>query len=128
MLIRNWPAHRKLGSAWRAVLSHAPGRIGSVSARWRACMTKSGYDYGTPIDALSDSRWAPGTSNPTTQRATRRLQLAVATADARCQQQVNLAGVRLAVLASHQDELIQVHLGQFLTYERQVARLVATYG
>ena len=88
-------------------------------------MAKSGYHYATPTDALGDSRWAPGTTDAKSRRSSQGLQVAVATADARCQQQANVAGTRLAVLTGYQDQLISSNLGQLRTYQGEMAKLAA---
>jgi hypothetical protein len=108
-----------------AAQANGDPRVRAVDARWHACMAKSGYSYRTPIDAMGDPRWAPGTTEATARRGTQRLQMAVAVADAGCQQQVNFAGTRLAVLAGYQDQLISSNLDRLHQYESQMAKLVA---
>lgn len=100
-------------------------RVKAAAAQWQSCMAKSGYHYATPTDALGDSRWAPGTTDAKSRRSSQGLQVAVATADARCQQQANVAGTRLAVLTGYQDQLISSNLGQLRTYQGEMAKLAA---
>lgn len=46
-------------------------------------------------------------------------------ADARCQQRVNFAGTRLAVLAAYEDRLISTHINQLRKYTEEIALLTA---
>jgi hypothetical protein len=100
-------------------------RVQAVAVRWKSCMAQSGFPYATPAAALGDPRWAPGTTDTASRRGSQERQVAVAVADARCQQQVNLAGLRLAVLAAYQEQLIGSNRGQLRVYEGEMARLVA---
>jgi hypothetical protein len=103
----------------------ADPRVASDTQRWQACMSKSGYHYQSPQDALGDPRWSAATADASSQRKSRPLEFAVATADARCQQQVNYGGTRLAVLTADQDQLISAHAGQLRVYEQEFTKLVA---
>jgi hypothetical protein len=104
--------------------TEADSRAIAVASRWHACMGSAGFNYATPLDAMSDPRWAPGTSDASSQVTNHRTEIAVAIADAHCQSKVNFAGVRLALLTGYEDQLLRTHVGPLDAYRRAAARLM----
>lgn len=74
-------------------------RVLAVFAKWSRCMEEKGYNYRTPIEASGDKRWFGERATP--QEKT------VATADAECKIENNVAGVWYAVDVSYQKEAIE---------------------
>lgn len=100
-------------------------RTQAVTAQWHACMKSNGYNYADPVGALGDPRWAPSTSSSASRQRTAGLQIAVAVADARCQQRTDFPGVKLAVLSFYQSKLIAANRPQLLIYKSEVSRIIA---
>lgn len=103
----------------------ADPRVGDVTARWRDCMSRTGYTYPSPVAAQADPRWlnSAGAGSSTAQLVA--MEKPVATADARCRATVNYAGVRIAVFDAYLARLIsdgktKSRLQQFEAQERQV--------
>ena len=96
----------------------------AVASQWHTCMVGKGYSYATPLDATADSRWAPATTDAASRAKTVKEEIAVATADTNCQQQVNFAGTRLALMTVYERQLIGTHLAQLREYESDIARLM----
>jgi hypothetical protein len=105
--------------------TEADPHAAAVTSAWRSCMQRQGYRYASPADALADPRWASGTAETKALSANRSLQIKVAVADARCQESVNFAGTRLALLTAYQERLIKAHTRQLRAYEAQFSTLVA---
>jgi hypothetical protein len=105
--------------------TEADPRSTEVTSAWQSCMQQQGFKYASPADALADPRWASGTAATKTLSANRSLQLKVAVADARCQERVNFAGTRLALLTVYQERLIKAHSRQLREYQEQFSTLVA---
>jgi hypothetical protein len=76
-------------------------RVTKVEAAWRACMTRKGFQYPTPMAAQA--------AFPQTGHANQ-AQIATAEADVACKEQTNLPGVWLAVEAGYEKELIAGNL------------------
>jgi hypothetical protein len=105
--------------------TEADPHAAAVTSAWRSCMQQEGYKYASPADALADPRWASGTVAANALSANRGLQVKVAVADARCQESVNFAGIRLALLTAYQERLIKAYTRQLHEYEAQFSTLVA---
>jgi hypothetical protein len=104
--------------------AQADPRMAAVTAKWHACMARLGFHYQTPLDAMSDSRWAPGTANASSLTNNRKDEIAAATADAKCQASVDFAGVRLALLTSYEKRLFAARARQLRAYEHTFAQLM----
>jgi len=74
-------------------------RLRNAIARWAECMRGVGHDYADPLKANDDPRFR-------TPEATSS-EIAVATADVRCKEQVNLVGTWLAVETAYQRRAIE---------------------
>ncbi|MFE1911259.1 hypothetical protein [Streptomyces anandii] len=81
-------------------------RVRHALSRWSACMEKSGYSYGTPLDAAADSKWQR-TDRPSRQETS------VALADVRCKERTRLVEEWSAVERAWQREFIRERPGQF---------------
>ena len=105
--------------------AEADPRAPVVTSAWSACMQQQGYKYASPAAALADPRWAPGTAETKVVQANHSLQLRVAVADAGCQQKVDFAGTRLALLKAYQNRLVTAYSRQLHEYDAQYATLTA---
>lgn len=102
-------------------------RVRAVALRWSECMTRSGYHYGTPYDALQDPQIGDSTeASPA--------ELARARADIACQIRYRYWPTRHRVLAGLQSAAIQQHveslgpLRQALDAEVRRAAAVVAHG
>ncbi|WP_306964748.1 hypothetical protein [Streptomyces afghaniensis] len=66
---------------------------------WSSCMTKAGYEYKSPEDALNDVRW-DGDEISNKERST-------AVTDMRCKKDVHYLAVADAVQSEYEEEVIQ---------------------
>jgi hypothetical protein len=86
-----------------ALNSHAraaqDSRVRAAVDKWSACMRRAGYDYAHPMKANDDPRFQ--TDRPSTR------EIAVATADVRCKQEVNLIGISVTVESAYQRQAIE---------------------
>ncbi|MBL8778957.1 MAG: hypothetical protein JNK12_23735 [Acidimicrobiales bacterium] len=85
-------------------LAMADSRVEAVMGRWRDCMERSGYTYGTLWDANDDPRWDP--ELPPSQE-----EIETALADVACKREVNLVGTLMAVEQAYQEELLRSQPG-----------------
>jgi hypothetical protein len=83
------------------VAAQSDPRTLELWGKWSACMKKSGYDYRGPWDANDDPAWAASGDVPS-QR-----EIATATADLRCRNSMNFAGVSDAIETAYQNQLIE---------------------
>ncbi|MFF7779373.1 hypothetical protein ACFZCG_33750 [Streptomyces tanashiensis] len=77
------------------------GRVLAVFAKWSQCMAKSGYHYKSPIEASDDKKWGGETASAEERN--------VATVDAQCKIENNVAGVWYAVDVAYQKQAIEAH-------------------
>jgi hypothetical protein len=77
-------------------LAESDSRVRAATDRWSECMRRSGYDYAD-IWAPNDRAWPDPVDSE---------EIATATADVRCKQESNLAGVWLAVETAYQLRII----------------------
>ncbi|GAA2993495.1 hypothetical protein [Streptomyces fulvorobeus] len=76
-------------------------RVLAVFAKWSRCMERKGYHYRTPVDASSDKKWSGEKASPE--------EKTVATTDAVCKMENNVAGVWYAVDVAYQKQAIERH-------------------
>jgi hypothetical protein len=81
----------------------ADGRVRAVIEAWSACMKRTGFDYGSPLELAQPEGNQWSTPAPT------RVEIATARADVACKQQTDLPRVWLAVVAGYQRQLIEQH-------------------
>ena len=79
--------------------SEADSRVRNVMKQWSECMDRSGLDY--------DNIWEP--NDETWPEPVSEEEVAVASADVTCKQEVNLVGIWLAVESAYQDRAIREH-------------------
>ena len=65
------------------------------------CMADSGYSYAMPWESNDDPAWNTFEATPE--------EISVAVTDVKCQQKLNLSGLRVAVAAAWQREYMQAH-------------------
>ena len=91
--------------------SESDSRVRDVVDQWSECMERRGYDYGNV--------WEPNNQNwpePVGEE-----EIAVATSDVACKQEVNLLGVWLAVETAYQKGAIQEHATELNPLRAKVA-------
>jgi hypothetical protein len=76
-------------------------RAAELVGRWNACLRRAGYDYASPAAASQDARWSG--------RQATAVEIAVATADVRCKDEVDYLPALVQVTAEHQRLLIAEH-------------------
>jgi hypothetical protein len=81
----------------------ADGRVRAVVEAWSRCMSRAGFDYGSPTELAGQdgNRWS--TPQPTA------AEIATARADVACKKQTGLPGVWLETAAGYQRQLIERH-------------------
>jgi hypothetical protein len=104
--------------------TEADPRALAVTSKWHACMARDGVNYASPLDAMSDPRWASATANSASLSKTRPIQYSVAVTDARCQEEVDFAGTRLALLTSYEEQLMTAEAQQLRGYTHAVTQLM----
>ena len=72
-------------------------RVRAVFAKWSACMTKAGYHYSNPQDAIGDPAFTDGLGHRVT-----RTETATAVADVRCKKATDLVPVWTGVEIAYQ--------------------------
>ncbi|WTW96774.1 hypothetical protein OG216_26945 [Streptomycetaceae bacterium NBC_01309] len=100
--------------------SETDSRVRDLFDRWSSCMAKSGYKYTDPREAHNDDRWwdNSGGGMPTP------VEIAVATADVRCKQELNLVGVWVAVESAYQQQAIDDNVEQLTQSREQYTTLM----
>jgi hypothetical protein len=80
----------------------------NAQTRWSRCMDRAGYHYATTADAEDDPRWATSVSITALEpeREVTPEEIATATADAHCRDDVRLPGTALQLHTEFQEELI----------------------
>ncbi|WP_145886047.1 hypothetical protein [Streptomyces sp. BK340] len=92
-------------------------RIASVNKQWSDCMEVKGFDYPTPVDAISDPKWKPDPKKIEDYRPSRE-QIAVASADMGCKLSLNLVGIDVAVASAYHKQYIDSHAAELAEYRR----------
>ncbi|MEV0910865.1 hypothetical protein [Streptomyces hokutonensis] len=70
----------------------------SLAKSWSDCMARSGYHYGSPVEAITDKRW----SGPVDKQ-----ERAAAEADAACKDDVNYLGIMTSLHTAYENSFIQ---------------------
>lgn len=78
---------------------------------WEECMAEKGFDFGTPIDAISEFVG----ESPASPR-----QIATSTADIACKVSTNLVGVGLAVQSAYDEKYIASNLAALEALKSQI--------
>ncbi|MFC3899236.1 hypothetical protein ACFOWZ_47895 [Lentzea rhizosphaerae] len=83
-------------------------RYRAAQTRWSDCMDRAGYHYATTADAEGDPRWATSVSITAVEpeRDVTAEEIATATADTRCRDEVRLPGTALRLHTEFQEKLI----------------------
>ncbi len=108
--------------------SEQDARVQDAFDGWSDCMAAAGFQYGDPWEANDDPQWYPSEDQTSGTARVTDLQIATATADVQCKQDVNLAGIWLAVETAYQLELIadnEERLGQIKRHRDEVLRAAA---
>ncbi|MFD5116542.1 hypothetical protein ACFWNG_30230 [Streptomyces sp. NPDC058391] len=79
---------------------HNDSRYKDAVSSWSVCMDKQGFDYKAPLDAWEDKRWQDG-GTPS------KAEISTATADMRCKEKINFAGVGTAVQSAYEAKYIE---------------------
>ena len=110
------------GDLWREAYPRMENdsRVQAATRRWSSCMAAAGFSYRLPVDAQSDSRWGESATGTGVSGQ----EVAAATADARCRLQANYAGVRMAVLAAYQQELIDKNVTRLQAFKSAISAQV----
>jgi hypothetical protein len=101
-------------------------RMLELFAAWRSCMTARGFSLPTPLVAQQGP--AAGAGWPAEPDA---LEITVATADARCRQQVNMEGMWVALMTAYEKEYVGMDLPQLIQAQKvsdEWLRHAAAYG
>ncbi|WP_116244745.1 hypothetical protein [Nocardiopsis sp. FIRDI 009] len=86
-----------------------PEVIGAF-AEWSTCMATRGFDYGTPLEAGDDARWAARESEPLPE------EIEVATADVACKEEASVVEIWRSAEAEAQRGLIEEHPADFALF------------
>ncbi|MGW5780447.1 hypothetical protein [Streptomyces sp. NPDC003863] len=89
------------------------GRVRAVFAKWSRCMEKKGYHYKTPIEASDDKRWQGERASAEEKK--------VATVDAECKIENNVAGIWYAVDVAYQKQAIEAHAEELDQVRKDIA-------
>lgn len=107
--------------------SEQDSRVVAAFEAWSECMARAGYNYADPWEANDD----PAFGGPVVTSA----EIAVATADVTCKEEVNLVNIWAAVEVAYQEQIIEENaeaLGELLelleTRRRNAAAIVAAHG
>jgi len=100
------------GPGWHS----GDSRYLDAQEQWSQCMSKQGFQYDTPIEAMfSDAIISTETDE---QKAT---MIAIAVADVQCKIDTNLLGVAVAVESVYQQEYIDSYQDQLAEQQTQIA-------
>ncbi|GAA1406080.1 hypothetical protein ACFQZ4_01345 [Catellatospora coxensis] len=94
--------------------SQEDDRVVQAFGRWSECMSRAGFDYTDPHQAINDPGWQgdrPGER-----------EIATALADARCKKEVDLVAIWATVETAYQQQAVQRH-GEAL---REIAQALQT--
>lgn len=98
-------------------------RIADVNKKWSACMAQKGFHYATPWAAYSDQRWSQLAPDKTDVVIPPE-EVATASADLACKQELNLVGVVVAVEDGYDRQYIGSHKTALDQYDKTVAQQV----
>ncbi|WAZ26206.1 hypothetical protein STRCI_007760 [Streptomyces cinnabarinus] len=88
-----------------------------VFERWSLCMREREYSYRTPLEALSDARWAQSAQPSSEETDT-------AVADQKCRSEHNVVGVWFAVDYEYQERAVEANLAKLREVKTQLTRQV----
>lgn len=90
-------------------------RMLQAFSKWSTCMSGKGFTYQTPMQAQSGSKSGSWPSTPS------QAEIATATADATCRNQVNLQGLWVALMTAYENQEISKDL-PVLLHDHQVTQ------
>lgn len=106
-------AARISSATWES--SRQDKRVSRAIDAWSKCMSRAGYSYASPLDAMADKRWSQGSTNQSEDgQATLSAgedELRTARADVACKDEVNLLGVWASVEADLQKDQLEENQG-----------------
>jgi hypothetical protein len=108
------PVDPKGGVQLSMAKAQVDSRYLAVAARWSTCMSKSGYTFKTPLDAMNAKPW--GLTDPSGQSRgpVTAVESGTAGADARCRQETNFQGWWVALVNAYENRFISANEGKLL--------------
>ncbi|MGH3717348.1 MAG: hypothetical protein ACRDRI_00610 [Pseudonocardiaceae bacterium] len=103
-------ADRLANESW--LRSQQDSRVLKVFAEWSTCMKRAGFDYVNPRKANNDPEFVSG--EPTSK------EIAVAVADVRCRNQVNLRNVWATVHAAYERRALERHAAALAVMKKNI--------